>query len=536
MAKRKGKSGDIVAIELDRYVISYGRFINKEFVTLYDYHTKTVETDLERIVSQAIIFTAWIYPAMVKDSAWTFIGNVPLAQYPLEIPDFFSQPQFSRQLEACEIAQTDMKGNVTYRPATQEACIGLERYASWGWEHIERRLRYHYAGEKDIQLYYDRLLLTTITNPTMAEYSFLPQLEAMWIKDYRSVAKFYHEEAQQVLVELCRDIESKQPISLAEFYTITQNTAPLLSRIDPSERDVYKADAISDMKKIAVAYGFPEADGETMVAGPDWDHPLPDPETLAVHIAYDLAIQQAMLSVNKRYFLEDLYQDNRFVDTLVDEAKAILVALCDSISSKKPQDLAAFYACTQLAARQFNALEAAFSEPDSALATVAAQAIAEDFKRIALAYDFVHADIQQMLAGTHWTDLSVLKGKITEVKSMTQEDIIAQAKEVVKHHDFLKAMYNDDYFPNPLVDQGKALLIALCEHIDREKPQDLAALYVLTQAATNQFNDLEGEFAMHDIEFETMAAHTIAEDFQRIALAYGFVDADIEMLIATRYW
>ena len=103
-------------------------------------------------------------------------------------------------------------------------------------------------------------------------------------------------------------------------------------------------------------------------------------------------------------------------------------------------------------------------------------------------------------------------------------------------HTFLKEMYRDDYFPDVVVDQGKAVLIELCQQIEAQKPKDLAALYVLTHAATERFNDLEAVFEEHSSEIETAARECIADDFYRIAKAYGFADADIEELIAPRDW
>jgi hypothetical protein len=99
----------------------------------------------------------------------------------------------------------------------------------------------------------------------------------------------------------------------------------------------------------------------------------------------------------------------------------------------------------------------------------------------------------------------------------------------------LADMYRDDYFPDALVDKGKAILLRLCESIEQRKPADLDALYALTHAATEEFNALAEEFYEHDSEIETAARECIAEDFAFIAQAYGY-DADIETLIETRDW
>ncbi|MFI8520014.1 DUF5713 family protein [Streptomyces sp. NPDC085481] len=106
----------------------------------------------------------------------------------------------------------------------------------------------------------------------------------------------------------------------------------------------------------------------------------------------------------------------------------------------------------------------------------------------------------------------------------------------VAEHAFLKRLYADPYFPDPVVDKGRAILLRLCERVEAEQPSDLAALYVVTQAATEEFNLLEAEFEAAGSEIETFAREEIAEDFWFVASAYGFTDADAEELIATREW
>ncbi|RZU46093.1 hypothetical protein EV284_0757 [Streptomyces sp. BK022] len=106
----------------------------------------------------------------------------------------------------------------------------------------------------------------------------------------------------------------------------------------------------------------------------------------------------------------------------------------------------------------------------------------------------------------------------------------------VAGHVFLRQMYADSYFPDHLVDRGRAILLRLCERIEAEQPSNLGALYALTQAAIEEFNSLEAEFEAAGSEIETVAREVIAENFWSVASAYGFTDADVEELIATRDW
>ncbi|OEV03921.1 DUF5713 family protein [Streptomyces oceani] len=106
----------------------------------------------------------------------------------------------------------------------------------------------------------------------------------------------------------------------------------------------------------------------------------------------------------------------------------------------------------------------------------------------------------------------------------------------IARHEFLRQLYADASYPDQVVDKGRAILLRLCERIEAEQPSALAALYGLTQAATEEFNLLEAEFAAAGSEIETVAREEIGEDFCFLASAYGFPEADPEQLIATRDW
>ncbi|MGW6689231.1 DUF5713 family protein [Streptomyces sp. NPDC054961] len=113
---------------------------------------------------------------------------------------------------------------------------------------------------------------------------------------------------------------------------------------------------------------------------------------------------------------------------------------------------------------------------------------------------------------------------------------MAVTNERVAGREFLRLLYRDAYFPDAVLDKGREILLRLCERIEAERPADLAALYVLTAAATVEFNLLEAEFEAAGSGIETVAREEIAEDFWFVASAYGFADADVEKLIAPREW
>jgi hypothetical protein len=108
--------------------------------------------------------------------------------------------------------------------------------------------------------------------------------------------------------------------------------------------------------------------------------------------------------------------------------------------------------------------------------------------------------------------------------------------EQAKKYPFLAEMYLDDYFPDNLVDKAKDILIELCKTIEAQQPPTLEDFYALTQATTEQFNQLAEEFAAQDSEIETSAREAIAVDMTMVSLFYGFEEADAEEMIANRDW
>ncbi|MFC8723195.1 DUF5713 family protein [Kitasatospora sp. NPDC057198] len=103
-------------------------------------------------------------------------------------------------------------------------------------------------------------------------------------------------------------------------------------------------------------------------------------------------------------------------------------------------------------------------------------------------------------------------------------------------YEFLRPMRGDGYYPAHLVARGAGILRALCERIEAEPPCGLPELYALTHAATEEFNLLAEEFGAAGSEIETVARDTIAVDFEYLAQAYGFPEADPEELVAPREW
>lgn len=100
----------------------------------------------------------------------------------------------------------------------------------------------------------------------------------------------------------------------------------------------------------------------------------------------------------------------------------------------------------------------------------------------------------------------------------------------------LQETYDDEYYPDFLVDKCKEIFLNVCARIESEQPENLDRLYEITHQATEQINDLQEAFEENDSEIETVARDCLGTAMYEIAEAYGFAHADIEELIAPRDW
>jgi hypothetical protein len=141
------KPGSFLRIPLADGSFGYGRVLKPPHDAYYAYKTETQDSDLERIVSQAILFK--ISVRHMKERRWEFIGW-------RELEEQFSQTivQFMQDIgnfRDCTIF--DAAGNS--RRAEPPECIGLERSAVWEEVGVEQRLLDSFMGRPDAAV--DRL-------------------------------------------------------------------------------------------------------------------------------------------------------------------------------------------------------------------------------------------------------------------------------------------------------------------------------------------------------------------------------------------
>ena len=103
-----------------------------------------------------------------------------------------------------------------------------------------------------------------------------------------------------------------------------------------------------------------------------------------------------------------------------------------------------------------------------------------------------------------------------------------------KDYKYLEEMYDDDYYPNHLVDKIKdeiLKVVAFIEEGGHSNDEIQAKFDIMTDA----INDLQDDFDEADSEIETVARDSIGTTVDDI-LEYYKIDIDVEDAIGNRDW
>jgi len=136
------KSGDVFKIDLGDSTHCYAHICKGRTLTIfYDYNGEE-ELDLVQISALNILFKTSIYNYVPRTENWIRVGNIASEELDIE-PYFYKKDPISGQLYLyhSEFAETNYE-----RKATLAEIEGLERASVWAENHIEDRLRDHYAG------------------------------------------------------------------------------------------------------------------------------------------------------------------------------------------------------------------------------------------------------------------------------------------------------------------------------------------------------------------------------------------------------
>jgi hypothetical protein len=139
-----------VQVPLGDRTHTYARVLPDASFAFYDSRT-TDELPIERVIELPVLFFVAVMDHVIKTGRWPVVGHHHLEEQ-LHPPPRFIQ-------DALDKSSFSIYENGRIRRATRQECIGLERAAVWEPEHVEQRLRDHYAGRKNKTVEEDRKCL-----------------------------------------------------------------------------------------------------------------------------------------------------------------------------------------------------------------------------------------------------------------------------------------------------------------------------------------------------------------------------------------
>lgn len=143
MKKQRRIVGAILAIDLGNARTAFARTLPKAEFVFYDLQLQTQDLyDLTKIVCAPIAFRLPVMDYAVKKNRWIQLSVVPLEARLLKPQKYFIQDVISGEFSIY------LDDAIT--PASRKECIGLECAAVWDPEHVEDRLRDHFAGTPNV--------------------------------------------------------------------------------------------------------------------------------------------------------------------------------------------------------------------------------------------------------------------------------------------------------------------------------------------------------------------------------------------------
>ncbi|SPL70401.1 DUF5713 family protein [Acinetobacter stercoris] len=101
--------------------------------------------------------------------------------------------------------------------------------------------------------------------------------------------------------------------------------------------------------------------------------------------------------------------------------------------------------------------------------------------------------------------------------------------------DILLPMYDDDYYPDILVAEVKALIENFAKKVDKTDLSE-TDIYQFANKTVSEINEMKPQFEDLDSSLDDTAADYIAEAMMMIVQDAGYLDIEMEELVSSREW
>jgi hypothetical protein len=139
LKKQRLQIGAVVEIDLGDGYFSYGEVVSKVELIFFEIRgTSDLRPSVTQITASPILFRICVMNYAVKSGRWKILELVEMAEELNKPQPYYMQDAFTGDFSIY------LDGNIT--AASRGQCVTLECAAVWDPEHVEDRLRDHFAG------------------------------------------------------------------------------------------------------------------------------------------------------------------------------------------------------------------------------------------------------------------------------------------------------------------------------------------------------------------------------------------------------
>ncbi|GAB3381570.1 hypothetical protein GCM10027317_27370 [Massilia agri] len=134
--------GGLVELDLGEGNFAYGRIVSKSELAFYDGLVNGPASSYEAIYTQPIAFIVSVMNSAVRSRRWKIVDQRLLKPELARERQYFMQDILTGQYSI----YYSVTGEI--HPSCKEMCMNLERAAVWDAQHMEARLRKHFATHR----------------------------------------------------------------------------------------------------------------------------------------------------------------------------------------------------------------------------------------------------------------------------------------------------------------------------------------------------------------------------------------------------
>jgi hypothetical protein len=142
--RQRRKPGKVVRIDLGENKAALGLVLNEPLIAFFDRQLPFDEANSVSVAGLPIAFTLMVMNRAVTSGRWVVVGSADIPDALKVPPKFCKQDLISGEAAIYQVIP-ELAPHYE-RPASPAECAGLEAAAVWSAEHVEDRLRDHFAG------------------------------------------------------------------------------------------------------------------------------------------------------------------------------------------------------------------------------------------------------------------------------------------------------------------------------------------------------------------------------------------------------